>query len=330
MKSDLLTCGWSGSGPVSTPDLWPSAQQRHIDGLLERCTFANVDGANVDGAAAKAADDPVVCGVSGGADSTALLVLAVAAGLRAIAVHVDHQLRPQSGSEAEVVAELARLLGAGFRAAVVQVEPGPDLEARARKARLAELGPGALTGHTADDQAETLLINLLRGSGVPGLGAMRPGRQKPILALRRSDTVELCRVLGLTPIEDPSNRDPRFVRNRVRHELLPLMADISQRDPVPLLGRTADRARAMADDLAARASGLDASDTKALRAAAPEVAAEALRQWLRDSQGHPPSQSELERVMAVVNHQATATELAGGRRLSRSGGKLTLEHQKSR
>ncbi|HEY2330922.1 MAG TPA: ATP-binding protein, partial [Acidimicrobiales bacterium] len=92
-------------------------------------------------------DEPVVAGLSGGADSMALLVLALHAGCAVTAVHVDHGLRPGSAAEAGPVAELASRLGAAFRAVTVEVAPGPNLEARARAARLEALGPGAMTGH---------------------------------------------------------------------------------------------------------------------------------------------------------------------------------------
>ncbi len=295
-----------------------SSAEGLIAALLDRCTFPEPD--RIDGRAAVAA-------VSGGADSLGLLVLARAAGLPVLAVHVDHGLRPGSGDEAKVVEAAAARFGAEFRSERVDVEPGSDLEQRARDARRAVLGQEAMTGHTADDQAETVLLNLLRGTGPAGLGAMTAGPRHPILALRRHETEALCRAVGLEPIVDPSNRDPRFRRNRVRHELLPLMTDIAERDPVPLLGRTADLARAMQaalDDLAAE---LDPTDTAALQLAKPQVARAALRRWLAeaDDRGHPPSAAEIERVMAVVRHEVVACELAGGRRVARSDGILRLE-----
>lgn len=265
--------------------------------------------------------------MSGGADSLALLVLARAAGLDVTAVHVDHGLRPGSADEADVVAAAAGRFGAAFRAERVTITAGGSIEERARLARRAVLGPDALTGHTADDQAETLLVNLLRGAGPAGLAAMRPGPPHPLLGLRRAETVALCRQLGLQPVADPSNDDPRFVRNRIRHEVLPLLADVSGRDPVPLLARTADHTRAVTDDLDALAAALDPTDCRALRAAVPSVAVAALRRWLRDERGHPPSTAELARVVAVVHNRAVAAELAGGRRVSRSGGRLRLETQ---
>lgn len=267
----------------------------------------------------------VVAAVSGGADSLALLRLAVEADLVVTAVHVDHGLRSGSAAEADVVAAAAQRFGADFRAERVEVAPGTDLEQRARLARQAVLGPEAMTGHTADDQAETLLINLLRGAGVNGLSAMAPGPRHPILSLRRSETVSLCQHSGLDPVQDPSNRDPRFVRNRVRQELLPLLADIGRRDPVPLLTRTAERAREVRRDLAGLAADVDPTDTRAAAAHPASVYREALRAWLVDDRGHPPSAAELERALAVVRHEVVACELSGGRRLARRDGTLRLE-----
>ncbi|MGI8808381.1 MAG: tRNA lysidine(34) synthetase TilS, partial [Acidimicrobiales bacterium] len=155
------------------------------DALLARCTFPPPG-------------TTVTCAVSGGADSLALLVLSVAAGCRATAAHVDHGLRPGSADEAHTVAEAARHLGAGFRAETVDVAPGPNLEARARAARYAVLPPDVLTGHTADDQAETVLLNLLRGAGLDGLAGMRH-EHHPILDLRRAETEAVCAAEGLTP-----------------------------------------------------------------------------------------------------------------------------------
>lgn len=294
--------------------------ERLVAELLPRCTFPDPHASSIGGAPAG-----LVAGVSGGADSLALLVLARAAGLTVTAVHVDHGLRPGSAAEARVVEAAAARFGAGFRAESVQVEPGPDLEQRARDARLAVLGRNAMTGHTADDQAETVLLNLLRGAGPAGLAAMVPGPRHPLLALRRAETEALCRALGLDPVDDPSNRDPRFRRNRVRHELLPLMADIADRDPVPLLARTADLARSLQADLDHLAAGLDPTDTRALAAAPVGVATAALRRWLVDDRGHPPSAAELDRVLAVVRHEAVACELAGHRRVARRDGILRVE-----
>jgi len=270
--------------------------------------------------------------VSGGADSLALLALAVEAGCLATAVHVDHGLRPGSASEAANVAAAAARLGAGFRAVAVGVAVGADLEARARAARHAALGPDAALGHTAEDRAETLLVNLLRGTGPSGLAALRPGPRHPILALRRAETRALCTSLGLEPFDDPSNADPRFVRNRLRHDVLPLLAEVAGRDVVPLVVRTAELAGADDDLLEQLAGRLEVTDARVLAAAPAPLAARAVRRWLAGcghgpggAERHPPDRATVERVLGVAGGAAVACELPGGWRVARTAQTLRLE-----
>ena len=271
----------------------------------------------------------MTCAVSGGADSLALLALAVHAGCRVTAVHVDHGLRPGSAAEAAAVCRAAEGFGARFRAERVTVAPGPNLEARARAARYASLPPGALTGHTADDQAETVLLNLLRGAGLDGLAGMGPPT-RPLRRLRRHETRALCAALGLEVVADPTNDDPAFRRNRVRHELIPLLDAIAERDVVPVVARQADLARddvALLDDLAA---AVDPTDARALAAAPPPLARRAVRRWLRAAgpggpERYAPDAAGTERVLAVARGDAVACELAGGWRVARTAGRLRLE-----
>jgi tRNA(Ile)-lysidine synthase len=267
----------------------------------------------------------VTCAVSGGADSTALLALAVAAGLRPTAVHVDHGLRPGSEHEAASVQRTARAWGAGFRSERAVVDDGPNLEARARAARHAALGPDALFGHTADDQAETVLLRLLRGTGPAGLAAMRPGRH-PILALRRTETHLLCRHLGVAVLEDPSNDDLRFTRNRVRHQVLPVLDDVAGRDVVPLLARLADLAADQADALGDLALGVDPADAPALAAAPRALASEAFRRWWHDRTDGlpPPDGAAVDRVLDVAAGRAVACDVVAGWRVRRSANTLHL------
>jgi tRNA(Ile)-lysidine synthase len=287
-----------------------------VRALLTRCSFPP-PGA------------PAVCAFSGGPDSTALVVLAVAAGCDARAVHVDHGIRPTSGAEAAAAAGLAATIGVPCHVVTVALDDGPNLEARARDARRTVLPAGTLTGHTADDRAETMLVNLLRGAGPDGLAALGPAPTRPILALRRTETAGLCAELGLSPVVDPSNTDARFVRNRIRAELLPLMADIAARDVVPLLARTAGLLAgdaALLDDLAAE---IDPTDARAVAAAPPALARRAVRRWLAASiggarAGYPPDQAAVERVLAVAAGRALACELSGGVRVERHHQRLRI------
>lgn len=265
----------------------------------------------------------VVCGLSGGADSTALVRLAVAAGCDVTAVHVNHGLRPSADDDQACALATAERLGIEFRAEHIDLVDGPNLEARARVARLLVLGPDALTGHTADDQAETLLLALLRGSGASGLAGMEPGPTKPILALRRVETVALCESEGLQFAHDPSNDDMRFRRNRVRHELLPLMNELAQRDTVPILARTAGLLRDDDELLDQIAHDLDPTDALALAAAPVPLARRAIRRWLEHG-GYPPDAATVARVLDVAAGTSRGCEVGAGRRVTRHQQRLTL------
>ncbi len=275
------------------------------------------------------AGTPVTCAVSGGADSLALLVLAVQAGCRVTAVHVDHGLRDGSEGEADEVRRAAERFGAAFRAERVVVAPGPNLEARARAARYGVLPADALTGHTADDQAETVLLNLVRGAGLDGLAGMDPAR-RPLRRLRRRETVALCAELGLDPVCDPTNDDPAYRRNRVRAELVPLLDAIAEREVAPVIARQADLVRddaALLDELAA---AIDPTDARALAAAPAPLARRAVRRWLRAAgpggpEHYAPDAAATERVLAVARGEGVACELAGGWRVARTGGRLRVE-----
>jgi tRNA(Ile)-lysidine synthase len=279
---------------------------------------------------------PVVVGCSGGADSLALLALAVDAGLAPVAVHVDHGLRDGSAAEATHVRAVAERLGATFRAADVTVVPGANLEARARDARYAALDDvradvGAdvvLVGHTADDQAETVLLNVLRGSAAAGLAGMAPRHGsvvRPLLRYRRAETLAICAALGLDVVDDPMNDDPAFRRVAIRQQVLPLLSTLAERDLVPVLARQADILRSdseFLDELAAAAwPGVEGPLAATLAALPEPLARRAVRQWCG---APPPSLAEVERVLAVAAGEARATELAGGRAVRRSAGVLSL------
>jgi hypoxanthine phosphoribosyltransferase len=267
------------------------------------------------------------------------MVLATAWGCKVTAVHVDHGLRHGSAAEAEVVAGAARRLGAGFRAERVVIPDGPNLEARARAARFAVLPPGVATGHTMDDQAETVLANVLRGAGLDGAAGMRAGPGHPLLGIRRAETRAVCEAVGLEWVVDPSNDDPRHLRNRIRHELLPLCAELVRRDPVPVLARQAEVVGTEASLLDAIATDEvpDPADARALAAAPLALARRAVRRWLRETSAtsasggpagaggrYPPSLAEVDRVLAVAAGRAVAAQLTGGRRVQRSAGRLAI------
>lgn len=274
------------------------------------------------------ASDEVVCAVSGGADSLALLALAVAAGKNVTAIHVDHGLRPDSAREAELVRIAAERVGARFVSHSVSVSSGPNIEARARTARYAVLPPDVLTGHTADDRAETVIINLLRGAGIDGLTGMRelggPSGTvgHPLLDLRRHHTEAVCAAMEWTPFRDPSNADETLLRNRIRHTVLPMLDEVAGRDLVPLLARQGDLLAADGELLDGLAREIDPTDADALAAANPALARRAIRRWLTTT--HPPDLASVERVLAVARGEAVACELPGGARVRRTNRRLSI------
>ena len=212
----------------------------------------------------------VVAACSGGPDSLALTAAAVfeghKAGLRVVGATVDHGLQPGSEARAAQVVDQMAGLGVdetvGVRAHVQAQGLGP--EAAAREARYAVLGqlaqhlsaPVVLLGHTRDDQAETVLLGLARGSGGRSLAGMRRAfdvYRRPLLDVTRTDTVTACQVEGLRYWDDPHNRDPGYARARVRHAVLPVLEEHLGPGVAAALARTADQLRddmALLDDLA--------------------------------------------------------------------------------
>ncbi len=277
------------------------------------------------------AGTPVDVAVSGGPDSVGLLLLALEADLVVTVHHVDHGLRATSGDDARFVESLGRELGVPVVTHVVAVAGGANLEARARAARRTVLAPGALTGHTMDDLAETIVLNLLRGAGLDGLSPMVQDPTKPLRDVRRAALHDYVAASGVVARHDETNDDPRYRRNRVRHEVVPLLNEVAERDVVPILAHQAALLfdeRAWLDELVADERALEAVDCRELRAW-PRAR---LRRWLRerlrdtrDDEAHPPSGADVERAIAVVTGEAVAAQLAGARRLSRRHQFLTLE-----
>jgi tRNA(Ile)-lysidine synthase len=211
--------------------------------------------------------ETVLTAVSGGADSVALADVLVGLGgeLRVSVhlVHVNHGLRPEAGAEQASVERLAGDLGVPChveRVTVRREPPWEGLEAEARRARYGAFRAVAerigahriATAHTADDQAETVLMRLLEGAGPRGLAGIAPIRGlliRPLLEARRADIEAHLRARGLAWMEDASNRDPRFLRNRVRHDVLPFLERSVDPGIAAGLARSAGLVRALMDDL---------------------------------------------------------------------------------
>nr|WP_090338718.1 tRNA lysidine(34) synthetase TilS [Mycolicibacterium malmesburyense]CRL66708.1 tRNA(Ile)-lysidine synthetase [Mycolicibacterium malmesburyense] len=284
--------------------------------------------------------------LSGGADSLALA--AVAAGLKpTTALIVDHQLQPDSGAVAQTARQLAVASGC-VAAQVITVDVGAEggPEAAARTARYRALDAArddmpVLLGHTLDDQAETVLLGLGRGSGPRSIAGMRPWDPpwgRPLLGVRRTVTRAACAELGLTPWEDPHNADRRYTRVRLREEVLPLLEEVLGGGVAEALARTAGALRADTDTLdeladhalggVRRGDGLDSAELAALPEA---LRLRVIRRWLLDGGAVGLTDKQIRAVDALVTAWRGQGGVAVGsplreRRLiaGRSDGILTL------
>jgi tRNA(Ile)-lysidine synthase len=299
-----------------------------------------------------AGGETVLVAVSGGADSVALLYilaqLAPAWRLGLSILHVDHQLRPDSWRDGEFVARIAARVGVPAEVATVVVTPGGSLEASARIARYRALEAHAsrqgahriAVAHTADDQAETVLMRLLEGAGARGLAGIPPVRGRvirPLIAETRASLRAFLTELGVEWIEDPSNQDRRLLRNRIRHELLPLLAASYNPAIVQALARTGRLVGAAASALERVASiELDRLGTMVadelvlplgeLEALPREVAAEVLRLGAARVGGPVPLRAWAHRGLGrVLSHPAPRRPFSvGGVMVEVSVGRIRL------
>ena len=297
--------------------------------------------------------DLVLVGLSGGADSLALAAatafVAPRAGLSWGAVVVDHRLQPGSDRIAAEAAEHARALGADpVRVDRVDAAAGPlGPEGSAREARLDALrrvaaetsAVAVLLAHTRDDQAETVLLGLARGSGPRSLAGMASQAGlllRPLLDLTRAEARQVCEVADLTPWTDPHNADPAYARSRVRTEVLPVLEKQLGPGVGDALARTADLLRAdtdlldlLADDLLAavrvRAGGV-ALDLAGLAAAPAALRGRVLRTAALDA-GAPATDltsghvADMERLVTDW-HGQQGVDLPGRLWVSRDGAAL--------
>ena len=269
---------------------------------------------------------PAIIGLSGGPDSLALAAAAAAEHKDVRCVVVDHGLQDGSAEVAERAVQTVQAFGLAAEIVRVDVPPG-NLEAAARSARYEALlayGADVWVAHTADDQAETLLLGALRGN--PSGMAPRNGRVvRPFLGIRRADTVGACEELGLKPWHDPMNADPAFRRVAMRRQVLPLLSELLGGDAVPAIAATADR---IAADQALIASLTDLAPTTSCAELAEDagpIRRRRLAAWLLE-QGVPVQGDQLDAVEALVVdwHGQGPVAVAGGRAVVREGGQLAI------
>ena len=283
--------------------------------------------------------DTVICAVSGGADSMALLwglwLLKEKLGIRLEAAHFNHNLRgEESRRDAEFVEKFCDFHDIKLHLGSANVVAGAKgLEAAARDARygfLRSLNGTIATAHTADDNAETVLMHLLRGSGLRGLGGITPkseGLIRPMLDVTRAQVEEFLAENYIRHIEDSSNESDAFLRNRLRHGVMPLL-----RSENPSIARglsaAAQRIRqdaALLDDLAAQ---IEAENVPALRNAPGPLRRRAIEGFLRKNGFPEPSAEHIAQAEAVVfSENPSARATFGSLTLVRSYDRLLAQRE---
>ena len=297
-----------------------------------------------------AQNEPQLVGVSGGRDSVALLHALVGAGYRRLIVcHLDHRLRADSGDDARFVAALAKTWK--LRAEVARENVAArakrhqqSIETAAREARRAFFAkvarlhecPRIFLAHHADDQAETFLFNLFRGAGVTGLGAMRPVASndngleiaRPLLGIWREEIDEYIAAHRLEFREDVSNLDPRFTRNRLRHEIIPALSAAFGRDVRRAVWRAAEIFRdedEFLNSLPAVQHLPEELSVRRLREEPPALQRRLLHRWLRARGIADVGFDEVEAVRALLDGARAKTNLPGGWHARRNRGRIFLE-----
>ncbi|HZZ60161.1 MAG TPA: tRNA lysidine(34) synthetase TilS [Roseiarcus sp.] len=312
----------------------------------------NLSDARIDALFATLAGRALLLAVSGGPDSTALLLMAAEwaarRGGRIAAATVDHGLRPESAVEAEAVAALAAKLGVPHEILVwTGAKPATRVQERAREARYRlligrarEIGADAIaTAHHADDQAETVLFRLIRGSGVAGLAGIERMSERdgvtivrPLLGVTKRDLVAFCRSRGAAFADDPSNADPRFARPRLRALIERLGEEgLNAEGLVRLARRAAEADEALARMTAEAEARIGADghvDARALFAEPIAIVQRLLARRIAKAGGRDESRIGLEKIEtlalrlgeAAANGQALAANVGGALiRLSAKG-----------
>ena len=289
-----------------------------------------------------APEDTIICAVSGGADSVALLfalyLLKDKLNIRLEAAHFNHHLRgEESRRDEDFVRDFCARYEIPLHVGGEQVQPGKKgLEAAARDVRYAylqSLDGKIATAHTADDNAETVLLHLIRGTGLKGLGGIAPRRGKlirPMLCVTRQEVEGFLRQWCLPHVEDSSNVSDAFLRNRIRHHVMPLLRQENPRIGENL-SRMALRLRLDEEYLAQQSAFEELPDVYTLRTLPPALRSRALEAFLKQNGVPEPEDAHIAQAEALVFSENPSARAAfpGGVTVSRSYDRLTVIAKKA-
>lgn len=296
-----------------------------VDGVSSRTNYPNLS---------------LVVALSGGADSAALAYLAMETGSEVRLFHVDHGLT-YSPRMRMAAGEIADRLETPLEVVEVTVPDGPSIEGQARRVRYQAFATSTsesealLTGHTRDDQAETVVLNMLRGSGVRGIAGIPPFRPpnvyRPLLDVSRSETREIAVLVGLPFREDPMNLDPLLTRNAVRLEVIPFLQRFNAQ-LTDSFARLANAARsdsehldAVASDIAIQTKGESARvPVGAVQSAESAIAVRVLSSMVRSIRESGPTAKELDRIKKVLEGASSSEQFTPGITVFRDGPMLVM------
>jgi len=285
-------------------------------------------------------DGDLVVALSGGADSAALAWFVTRSGRGVRFLHVDHGL-DSSPRMRQAASAISSALGADLDVVEVELGPGPSLEGAARTARYRAFARAVpepeilLTAHTRDDQAETVLMNLLRGAGLRGLSGIPPFRSpnihRPFLGIDRGEAREVAALAGLPFLDDPMNLDVQLRRNVIRLEVMPSLRRFNPQI-TRSLARLAESARSDSDFLdrladevpVARGTSEVQLPAGALVAVDSVVSDRAIARAIRSIRGQGPSREELDRVSGVVAGESRAEQITPGITVAREGAMVVM------
>lgn len=273
--------------------------------------------------------DNVVIGISGGADSLAMTAACLAEGVKVHAVSINHNLQEGSYGVSVNAIRQAMSMGATGEIVNVHVPSGGSMEANARNVRYDAIrtvanGRKILIGHTMDDNAETFILGAMRAN-LTGLNSYNDDIVRPLLNVRRKDTLKACEELGLDYWSDPQNEDTKYRRVAVRKQILPMISDVNNGDAIPSIAITAHNAQEDNDLLNSMAMTMATDDCNSLYHMHPAIRRRIIVNMIHDK-GISPSVDMINRINdLVIRWNGQKPFAVNNMMVYRKNGKIVIE-----